>query len=44
MKVIFTENLVHKTLFNTEVYGSNENIHNHANVKLESTEILEISL
>ena len=28
MRAIFTKSLVHKTLFNTEVYGSNE-IHVH---------------
>ena len=38
MRAIFTENLIHKT--NTIVYGSNETLEN---VKLESTEILEIS-
>ena len=43
---IFTESLVHETLFNTVVYGINETHiikHNLKNVKLESTEILEIS-
>ena len=29
MRPIFTESLVHETLFNTAVYGSNEK-HNHA--------------
>ena len=46
MRAILTEGLVHKILFNTVVYGSNEThiiMHNLENVKLESTEILEIS-
>ena len=46
MRAIFTESLVHKTLFNTVVYGSSEThiiVHNLKNVKLEATEILEIN-
>ena len=52
MRAMFTKSLVHETSFNTVVYGNNEIeihlvvcVHNHAyleNVKLESTEILEI--
>ena len=45
MAAIFTESLVHNTLFNTVVYGSKETcviMHNLKNIKLESTEILEI--
>ena len=46
MRAIFTEILVHKNLFNTVVYGSNEThiiMHNLKNVKLESTEILDLT-
>ena len=46
-KAIFTESLVHNTLFNTVVYGSNETNIIMYNLKtwnfMESTEILEIS-
>ena len=46
MRAIFTESLVHENLFNTVVYGSNEThiiMHKLENVKLESTEILDLS-
>ena len=46
MRAVFTKSLLHKTLFNTVVYGSNEThiiMHNLKNVKLESNEILEIN-
>ena len=33
MRAIFTKSLVHETLFNTVVYGSNETHINHDNLK-----------
>ena len=42
MRAIFTKSLVDKALFNTVVCGSNETYNILENIKLESTEILEI--